>query len=31
MRMEVKQNYTYLGIEPHKAVLNVKEVRNKRL
>lgn len=26
MRMEVKQNYTYFGIEPHKAVLNVKEL-----
>lgn len=30
MRMEAKQNYTYLSIEPHKAVLNVKEARAKR-
>lgn len=26
MRMEVKQNYTYLAIEPHKAVLSEKKL-----
>lgn len=30
MRMVVKQNYRYLSIEPHKAILSVKEVRAKR-